>query len=219
MKDRLEAMYRRRFESAYAGRREVWRTLIGGWFSRYLDGVESVLDLGCGWGLFINQVDVANRFAIDANPDARARLDPAVELVSQEAAQRWPLPDASLDLVFTSNFLEHLPDRDAISTALGEARRCLRPHGRVVCLGPNIRYMPGHYWDYFDHLIPLTDRSLAEAVEVSGFRVEEQIPRFLPWTMTGKSAPPAFAIRAYLRLRPLWPLIGRQFLVVASKPR
>jgi len=218
MSEHLQVLYRRRFQSEHAARRAVWKVLIDAWFSRYLDDVESVLDLGCGWGHFINQVDASRRYAIDLNPDAESRLDPAVKLVAQDATEEWPLPDESLDLVFTSNFIEHLPDRPAIGDALHQAFRCLRSGGRIVCLGPNIRYMPGAYWDYFDHVVPLSDRSFAEALVLSGFGIEDEIPRFLPWTMSGRSAPPEIAIRAYLRLRAVWPLIGRQFLVVAHKP-
>jgi SAM-dependent methyltransferase len=218
VKHHLQSIYRRRFASEDDGRREVWRVLVDAWFSRYLAGATALLDLGCGWGHFVNQVDVPKRYAIDLNPDARQHLDPGVELIGTDAAQPWPLPDGALDLVFTSNFLEHLPDRDAISAALAEAARCLRPGGRLVCLGPNIRYMPGAYWDFFDHLVPLSDRSLVEAVQVHGFEIEEVIPRFLPWSMAGRSAPPEFAIRAYLALRPAWPIVGRQFLVVATTP-
>jgi SAM-dependent methyltransferase len=219
MSEYLQVLYRRRFESEHAARHEVWRVLVESWFSRYLDGVKAVLDLGCGWGHFINQVDAPRRYAIDLNPDAARRLDPGVELIATDAVAEWPLDDGALDLVFTSNFVEHLPGREAVSTALDHAHRCLRPGGRIVCLGPNIRCMAGAYWDYFDHIVPLSDRSLAEALVISGFEVEETIPRFLPWTMTGRTAPPSFVIRAYLRMRPVWPFIGRQFLVVASKPR
>jgi hypothetical protein len=77
--------------------------------------------------------------------------------------------------------------------------------------------MAGPYWDFFDHIVPLSDRSIAEALELSGFSVDQAIPRFLPWTMSGRAVPPAFVIRAYLRLPVVWRLIGRQFLVVASK--
>jgi SAM-dependent methyltransferase len=215
--EHLRALYRRRFESEHAARHEVWRVLVESWFSRYLDDVEAVLDLGCGWGHFINQIDVPRRYAIDLNPDAAEHLDPGVELVATDAVADWPLDDGSLDLVFTSNFVEHLPGRDAVTTVFDHAHRCLRPGGRIVCLGPNIRYMAGPYWDFFDHVVPLSDRSIAEALAVSGLRVDHAIPRFLPWTMSGRSVPPALAIRAYLRLPIVWPLIGRQFLVVASK--
>ncbi len=218
MSENLQALYRRRFESEQAARREVWRVLVRSWFGRYLVGVDSVLDLGSGWGHFINQVDVSHKYAIDLNPDARDRLDPGVELIAADALEDWPLEAGSLDLVFTSNFLEHLPGRQAVSSALDHAYRSLRPGGRLVCLGPNIRYMAGEYWDFFDHVVPLSDRSLAEALALSGFEIVEMIPRFLPATMAGRTVPPSFVIEAYLRMRPVWRVIGRQFLVVAGKP-
>jgi len=218
MADPLPAQYRRRFGTDNESRQAVWRVLVESWFSRYVDGARAVLDLGCGWGHFINAVDVPHRYALDLNTDAREHLDPGVELLVQAASEPWRVPDDSLDLVFTSNFLEHLPDRDAISATLAEAFRSLRSGGRLVCLGPNIRYAGGAYWDFFDHVVPLTDRSLAEAVELAGFEVDEAIPRFLPFTMSGRARPPAALIRMYLRMPVAWRLIGRQFLVVARKP-
>ncbi len=217
MSEDLRAIYRRRFEPEQAARHEVWRVLIDSWFVRYLEGVDSVLDLGAGWGHFVNQVDVPNRYAIDLNPDAPNRLAPGVDLVGTDATRPWELDAGSLDLVFTSNFLEHLPSRDAVAEVLAHARRSLRPGGRIVCLGPNVRYMPGSYWDFFDHQVPLTDRSLAEVLEIGGFRVDERIGRFLPATMAGRRVPPSFLIRAYLRVPPVWRLVGRQFLVTATR--
>ncbi len=213
----LAAQYRRRFADAEASREAVWEALISGWFHTYVDGCSAVLDLGCGWGEFINQIDTPQRYGLDLNPDAAAHLDPGVELLAQPADAPWPLPADSLDLVFSSNFLEHLGDRDAIRRTFAEAHRCLRPGGRVVCMGPNIRYAGGAYWDYFDHMVPLTERSVAEALELAGFRIEEQIARFLPFTMVGKPPPPAIFIHAYLRLRPAWRVLGKQFLVSAVK--
>ena len=215
----LEAQYRRRFAAEHASREAVWRVLVDAWFSRYVDGAEAVLDLGCGWGAFINQVDAPRRYGLDLNVDAARHVDRRVKLFHQSAADPWPLPDRSLDLVFTSNFLEHLPSRDAILAALEEAFRCLRPRARIVCLGPDIRYAQGDYWNFFDHIVPLTARSLTEALELAGFHADGVVDRFLPFTMADRRRPPpSWAIRAYLRLRPAWRLLGRQFLVVATKP-
>lgn len=214
----LREQYRRRFDSAAESRNRVWRVLIDQWFSRYLDGVQAALDLGCGWGPFINQIDAPTRYGLDLNPDAAVHLDPSVTLLQQRSDQRWPLDDAYLDLVFTSNFLEHLPDREVIRVTLQEAYRTLRPGGRIVCLGPNIARTGGAYWDFFDHLVPLTDRSMVEALELVGFETETSIGSFLPYTMANKPPPPPVLISAYLRLRPAWRLLGKQFLVVARKP-
>jgi SAM-dependent methyltransferase len=216
--NQLREQYRRRFATEDADRQKVWGVLIDAWFGRYVENVESALDLGCGWGPFINQVDVPIRYGIDLNPDAAEHLDAGVTLFTQPANHAWPLSDGSLDLVFTSNFFEHLPSRDAIAETLAEAHRCLRPGGRLVCMGPNIRHTGGAYWDFFDHLIPLTEKSLVEATDLAGFETEEVIGRFLPFTMAGKPAPPAAFVRAYLLLRPAWHILGRQFLVVARRP-
>ncbi|NNE75233.1 MAG: class I SAM-dependent methyltransferase [Acidimicrobiales bacterium] len=218
MNENLSEQYRRRFAAENETRQKVWAVLIDAWFHRYVDGANAVLDLGCGWGPFINQISAPHRYGIDLNPDAKAHLDPSVELFEQRADTSWPLADESLDLVFTSNFLEHLPDREAMAATLAEAYRTLRPGGRLVCLGHNIARVGGMYWDFFDHMIPLTERSVVEAAELAGFSTEEAIGSFLPYTMAGKPPPPAFAIRAYLKLRPAWRLLGKQFLVVAVKP-
>ena len=122
-----------------------------------------------------------------------------------------------MDVVFSSNFFEHLPTKDAFRHCLQEIHRVLRPGGRLLAMGPNIRYCYDVYWDYFDHYLPLSDRSVVEALEVSGFRLERVVPRFLPYTMRGKKAPPAWLLRLYLRLPLFWRFLGKQFLVIARK--
>jgi predicted SAM-dependent methyltransferase len=74
----------------------------------------------------------------------------------------------SLDVVFTSNFLEHLPDKVHVERTLAQAWRCLKDDGFIICLGPNIKYVPGAYWDFWDHFIPLTELSLSEVLKMKG---------------------------------------------------
>lgn len=88
----------------------------------------------------------------------------------------------------------------------------------MIAIGPNIKYLAGAYWDFFDHNVPLTEMSLGEVLEVEGFRIAESIDRFLPYNMVNVREYPAAIIRLYLLLRPVWPLFGKQFLVVATKP-
>ncbi len=70
--------------------------------------------------------------------------------------------DATVDRVFISNFFEHIP-REAIVSTLTEARRVLKPDGRLLVLQPNVRYCAKDYWMFFDHITPVDDRALAEA--------------------------------------------------------
>jgi hypothetical protein len=61
--------------------------------------------------------------------------------------------------------------------------------------------------------------SLGEAMTETGFTVEKQVPRFLPYTMSRGSQPPIWMVRLYLKLKFIWPLFGKQFLVVARKEK
>lgn len=215
--DELAREYERRFASNADYRRKVWATLTRDVFQRYVPESGAVLELGCGWGEFINQIRAREKHGMDLNPEAAGRLASDVRFLQQDCSARWPLADNTLDAVFTSNFFEHLPDKASLAATLREAWRALRPGGRLVCLGPNIRYLPGAYWDFWDHYLPLTDRSLVEGLELSGFSIERVVPRFLPYTMSQERTPPLWMLSLYLRLPIVWPLFGRQFLVVAVK--
>src|SRR5690349_24406245 len=101
---------------------------------------------------------------MDLNPGTRENLDAQVSFLEQDCSTRWPLGDQSLDLVFTSNFFEHLPNKTALGRTLEEVFRCLKPGGRLVAMGPNIKHTLGRYWDFWDHYLPLTEKSLAEGL-------------------------------------------------------
>jgi SAM-dependent methyltransferase len=135
----------------------------------------------------------------------------------QDCSTSWPLPDESLDVVFTSNFFEHLPDKAALGRTLDQVWRCLKEGGRLVALGPNIKYVPGAYWDFWDHNIPLTDLSLREALENRRYTIERCVDRFLPYTMAGGVQYPVWCLKLYLKFPIVWRFKGSQFLIVARK--
>jgi SAM-dependent methyltransferase len=213
----LSTLYDLRFRDAQAYRIAVWRALCDGIFSRYVAPDETVLDLGAGWAEFINNIRAARKFAIDLNPDAGARLSADVTFFNQDCTQRWPIETESLDVVFTSNFLEHLPDKGSVLCALKEAFRCLKPGGRIVCLGPNIKYCAGAYWDFWDHHVPISDASMAEVLQLCAFKIVKRIGRFLPYSMSTGLRPPIWMVKTYLKVPLAWSFFGRQFLVVAIK--
>ncbi|MEM7586970.1 MAG: class I SAM-dependent methyltransferase [Acidobacteriota bacterium] len=220
MEPRTETLrdeYRMRFGQAEHYRDRVWKILCTEYFRQFVDPSACVLDLGAGWGEFINNVSAAKKFAMDLNPDTGLRLSPGTQFLQQDCSQPWELPPDSLDVVFTSNFLEHLPDKAHVERTMAEARRCLKEDGLLICLGPNVKYIPGAYWDFWDHYVPLTERSLAELLQLEGFRVERSLGRFLPYTMSTGRTPPLIFLRLYLRLPIVWPLFGKQFLVIGRK--
>lgn len=213
----LQRIYKIRFSGREAYRAQVWRILVTQFFSQWLKPGDAVLDLGCGYGEFINQVVSASRFAMDLNPSAREHLSPGVTFLEQDCSAAWELPDASLEVVFTSNFFEHLPSKQALQATLLEAHRCLKPGGRLIAMGPNVKFLSGKYWDFFDHQLPLTDLSLSEVLVMTGYQVERAIPRFLPYSMSQGFQPPVWTLPLYLRMPGVWELFGRQFLIIGRK--
>ncbi len=211
----LKRIYAQRFASQMDYRNRVWRILVDDFFSNYIPSNAAVLDLGCGYGEFINNVKAASKFGMDLNPDTPSRLTPDVKFLYQDCSQRWDVPDRSLDVVFTSNFFEHLPDKTSLGKTLDETRRCLKPGGCLIAMGPNIKYLADAYWDFWDHHVALSDVSIKEALDTRGFTTETCIGRFLPYTMSRKRPIPDLFIKTYLKLPPVWRFFGKQFLVVA----
>lgn len=213
----LQRIYGARFCRNLGYRKAVWQALVRGWFAQYVPADAVVLDLGSGYGEFINTVRCREKLAMDLNPDAPRFLDRNVRFLQQDCSERWAVADESLDVVFTSNFFEHLPDKATLGRTLDEIRRTLRRGGRLVAMGPNIKYLPGKYWDFWDHYIPLTETSLKEALVTRGFGVDVCIGRFLPYTMASGPRYPISFLRVYLALPVVWRFFGRQFLVVAQR--
>nr|MBA3875054.1 class I SAM-dependent methyltransferase [Anaerolineae bacterium] len=127
------------------------------------------------------------------------------------------IAEASVDVVFVSNFFEHLPTKQVLMDTLREIQRVLNPGGRVLILQPNIRFLHGEYWDFIDHYLPLTDRSLVEALELINMHVEEVRPRFLPYTTRSRIPQWSFLVKLYLMLPPAQWLLGKQAWIVATK--
>lgn len=213
----LQREYALRFGKLRHYRNRVWKILAADFFQQFIPIDATLLDLGCGWGEFVNHIQAAKKYGMDLNPDAKTRLSNDVELLQQDCAEKWPLASDSLDCVFTSNFFEHLRSKDDLRRTVLHIHRCLRPGGRLICMGPNIRCLPGAYWDFWDHFLPLSERSLGELLQVLQFRIDRTVARFLPYEMSRRRPMPLPLVRLYLRLPMIWPLIGKQFLIVATK--
>jgi SAM-dependent methyltransferase len=212
----LQQIYRTRFSAQRSYRQRVWEVLCP-FFTRWISPGATVLDLGCGWCEFINTIQCQAKFAMDLNPDSQLYARPEVTLLRQDCSETWRLGDGTLHVVFSSNFFEHLPTKVALEKTVVEAHRTLKPGGRLICMGPNIKYVPGAYWDFIDHHLPLTERSLVELMEKCGFEVEYCLDRFLPYTMAQGPRYPVRMLGAYLSFPLAWRLFGKQFLVVARK--
>jgi len=214
----LSNIYRKRFSNTGIEKRnKVWKVLCSAYFNKLVSPGDRILDLACGYGEFINNIVAGKKYAVDLNPDSPSHLNPDVTFFSSPANDLSYLTDNSVDVVFTSNFLEHLKDKDECNAVLTEVRRVLRPGGRFIIMGPNIRYCYKEYWDYYDHYLPLSHLSLSEGLLINGFDLESVTDRFLPYTMNNSKPTHDFLIRAYLAFPLAWKLFGAQFLVIGTK--
>jgi SAM-dependent methyltransferase len=140
---------------------------------------------------------------MDLNPATSVHAAAYVCVLLQDSSTEWQISPDTLDAVFTSNFFEHLPDKTALERTVQSAYRCIKPGGRLIALGPNIRYTGCAYWDFYDHYLALTDLSLIELFGKSGFEIEYARAQFLPYTMANGRRYPSWLLKAYLRWTPL----------------
>jgi len=215
----LQLIYRRLYsEKDLDEMRGVWQVLVRDFFQCRIRPDATVVDVGAGPCLFINEVRAARRIAIDANPDTVRRAAPGVEVISALGSSLADLPDGSADHVFMSNFLEHLPSYREVLELLGVALRKLKPGGSLLILQPNFRLAPTRYFDAIDHTVILTDRSLVLALEALGYTIEELRVRFLPFTSKSVLPKWPWLVALYLRLRPVHWILGCQTFIRAARP-
>jgi SAM-dependent methyltransferase len=215
--DALARLYRERFQGEAVMREGIWRVLCRDFFQRHVPPGATVLDLAAGHCEFVNNIRARRRIAVDVNPDVVDRAAAGVEAFVDRSDAMTGIDDASVDVVFVSNFFEHVT-RAVILSTLTEVHRVLVPAGRLLILQPNVRYCTRDYWQFFDHITPVDDRALAEALVMTGFELTTCIPRFLPYSTKGRLPARPGLVRLYLRFPPAWRVLGAQAFLVAAKP-
>jgi SAM-dependent methyltransferase len=213
----LPELYEARFnEREVSAKDAVWREIVR-YLERYITPDAPVLDLACDRGHFIRWVNASERWATDVR-DMRAALPADVRFIQAFGLDLADaLPTARFGTIFMSNYLEHLDSSDAVVEQLRVAAGLLRPGGRVIVLQPNIRLVGPRYWDFIDHRVALTERSLLEAAELAGLRTVDLVTRFLPYSTKGRLPTTRALVRAYLAFRPAWWLMGKQTLLVGER--
>lgn len=215
----LAELYKIRFAQEELPRKNaIWQVICRSFLQQFIKPTDTVVDVACGYGEFLNNIEARRKIAVDLNPDAQKFLEQGVEFHLCQATSLGSLVENEADVIFTSNFLEHLPDKPTLDRFLQQIMIALKPGGRYIILGPNLRYLPGQYWDFYDHHLGLTHLSLSEALALSGFKVELSIDRFLPFTTQGALPTHPWLVWLYLRMPLAWKVLGKQFLIIGRKP-
>jgi SAM-dependent methyltransferase len=142
---------------------------------------ERVLDLGCGAGRFVAALRDAG-----ADPVGVDLSDGALERARRNVpgadfrATTEEIPDGSVDLVWCSEVLEHVPDTAGL---LSEARRVLKTRGRILVTTPAhdlprrvlialLRWEP-HFDPLGQHVRFYSRRSLERVLDTFAFEAVE----------------------------------------------
>jgi SAM-dependent methyltransferase len=191
----------------------IWQSLWRYHFSKLISSEDCVLDLGSGYGNFINNVVARRRIAVDSWERFREYLDPQVESVVADVTQLDFIESGAVDFAFASNLFEHL-SYDTASHVLEILKAKLSANGTLNILQPNYRYAYREYFDDYTHVSIFSHISLADFLKINGFDIVEMRPRFLPLTVKSRMPISPWLIKVYLA-SPIKPL-AKQMLVRAS---
>jgi len=217
MKSFVTNIYNDRFDENIAQRNVLWQILCKDFFQKFIKKNSTVLDLAAGYCEFINNIEAKNKIAVDLNPQTKKMAKKDVQFYKALSTKLPRKLGGTIDVVFTSNFFEHLDNKDELMATLQETHRVLKKGGQIMVLQPNIKLVGGAYWDFVDHTLPITEKSLAEALVLNGFEVTYQKTRFLPYTASaGKPIVPLF-VKLYLRIPIAHYFMCKQTFMIARK--
>lgn len=198
-------------------RKGLWKVLCDDYFSKFVTKTDTVIDLGAGYCEFINNIQCGRKIAVDLNRHPKKYAEDDVEVIISPATSISQITDGYADVVFTSNFWEHMKDREEMKKTLREVKRILKSSGKLIILQPNVRYSYKVYWDFFDHIIPLSHKSMEEILLYMGFKINYIKPKFLPYSTKSRWPQSAFLVKIYLKFSLLHHLLGKQMVIVAEK--
>ena len=212
MKDNIKNNY---FDSRFKfdlGRKKVWDAIVDHLQPKFFNNIETVVELGCGYGDFINSVKALNKIAVDIN-DCKDYLRSDVKFYKKNVIDLEFIKTNSVDLVFASNLVEHLVWEE-IDKMIHEVRRVLKKSSKLILIQPNYRLCSSNYFDDYTHRTILSDVSLKDYLKSQGFRINYVNPSYLPFSMQGILPKTYFLTKLYLELNS--PILGKQMLVVSE---
>lgn len=194
-------------------RKSVWKILTD-YLQKEILCESKILDLGAGYCDFINNIQGVEKHALDIFEGIKEYAKKDVQVHIQSAVEMSKFSNEYFDIVFTSNFFEHL-SREELEKTIIEVVRILKKKGKLIIIQPNFKYAYREYFDDFTHRLIFTHVSLCDFLKSQGLEIKKVVPKFIPFSMKSKLPKMPFLIKLYLWL-PIKPF-ARQMLLIAEK--
>ena len=164
-----------RFGSARKARTERRRLRL---LMQHAARVGAMLEIGPGHGSFAGMALLAGwRYrAMEASP----MLAEALRARGLDVIEAWappiPLPDASCNVVYADQVLEHMSGIDAAREFVAEARRVLKADGILFLVVPDYVKEREFFWDVdYTHNFVTTERRVRQLLFDAGFETEATV--------------------------------------------
>lgn len=214
-----DRIYEYRFQGIDAAKKNITWKEIANFMYEKLSKPVSILDPAAGLCELINAIPCEEKWAVDLNDYFISKYaDPKVKIVVGDIF-KVSLPENHFDAVFISNFLEHLHSQEEVAELLEKMFACTKPGGKIAVMGPNFKYTYRSYFDFADHTVILSELGLAEHLYGAGFTIENIYPKFLPLSFRGGMPVSRSLVKMYLSFPFAWRILGKQFLLIATKPK
>jgi len=216
-----QKIYKNRFsdKKALEDKNTIWRILCRCFFQNFVTKESLIVDIAAGYCEFINNIESKVKIAFDLNTDLKQFANENVLAINSSffEMQKY-LRGQKADVIFVSNVLEHLDNKEQVIQSIKICFDNLKKGGCLLILQPNIKYVKGAYWDFIDHKVALTDKALIEAAVMYNFKLKVNYPKFLPYTTKSKIPQFPWLVWLYLKLMPISGfLFGQQSFLVFEK--
>ncbi len=213
----FQRIYEYRFKDVNHSQKQIVWKEIAAYIYQLTNQPKTVLDPAGGMCEFINNIPSEEKWTIDLNREFLEKYaDKSVHKVIGNNLT-VELPKNYFDLVFISNFLEHLESQEQVAEFLQRMSDCIKEDGFIVAMGPNFKFAYREYFDFADHTICLSELGAAEHIVGANFDIVKIYPRFLPLSFRGGLPVNKFLVQTYLKLKFAWRFFGKQFLIIAKK--
>ena len=155
---------------------EMLHALRGDALAAVPRGAATFLSAGCAGAWYFDWIaerypGIERHVGVEYYSPKPEHLPANAEWIRASVADMSPVASESVDLLFSGQNIEHLPEPD-IGAFLREAHRTLRPGGMLVIDSPNRAITERLGWFQPEHVIEFRVDEIRTLVELAGFDIE-----------------------------------------------